>query len=103
MDRMGDKELLGMLLGTLGRNVPKHLEALRAFHAQRDAEALASEAHRVKGAIANFESPEVTECAAVLEKAAETQSWEEAQRCIGQLETLLQQLQVQLKAFVDED
>ncbi len=102
MDRMGDKELLGMLVGTLGRNVPKHLEALRAFHAERDAQALASEAHRVKGAVANFESPEVTECALTLEKAAEDQQWDEAQQRISQLEGLLEQLQGQLKAFVDE-
>lgn len=102
MERMGSLSLLSRLTSKLAEKIPEHLVALRACLADDDASGLAQEAHRLKGAVANFESAEVTEAARALEETARSGDLDLAATQVEPLLKSLEQLLAELEAMTRE-
>lgn len=99
MARMGSLSLLGRLTDKLHQKIPEHLQALRAALDAADPEALASEAHRLKGAISNFEAEELTQLSKQLEQLARKPDLASAGSLVARLPRLLDELLEELRAI----
>lgn len=99
MERMGSLSLLSRLTDKLAQKIPEHMAAMRTLVKEKRAEELAQEAHRLKGAVANFEAREVTEAVRTLEEAAREGNLEQAATQVEPLQQKLHDLLGELEAI----
>lgn len=87
-----DEQLLDELMWLLKENVTQGLEKIETALARGQAEELASEAHRVKGAAANLAVESIREVASRLETAGKAGDFDQARSLVPQLSDLAAQL-----------
>lgn len=97
MERMGDYSLLMLLVDRLRARLPEYLADLSSAIDEADATRLKSEAHKLKGAIANFESPTTNAAALELESMGEQGDLSRAGEVLSGLERNLGQLLIHLE------
>lgn len=97
-----DFELLEALVDTFLEECPEYLDAIRAAVTERDAEALQSEAHRLKGAVGNLRAKPASEAVQRLEQVGESGDFEEAQEALDDLEREIERLQTALTDLKQE-
>ena len=100
LDRVGgDEDLLREVTGILLAEVPAHLQHLRDALGCGDADSVAAEAHKLKGAIGLFEARTGVAAARQLEEVGRTGDLLQAPRILGELEQELHRLVSELSAF----
>jgi two-component system sensor histidine kinase/response regulator len=100
LDRVGgDEDLLREVTGILLAEVPAHLQHLRDALGCGDADAVAAEAHKLKGAIGLFEARTGVAAARQLEEVGRRGDLLQAPRILGELEQELHRLVSELTAF----
>ena len=100
LDRIGgDEDLLREVTGILLAEVPAHLQHLRDALGCGDADSVAAEAHKLKGAIGLFEARTGVAAARQLEEVGRTGDLLQAPRILGELEQELHRLVSELSAF----
>jgi CheY-like chemotaxis protein len=92
----GDEELLRDVARLFLDDCPSHLARIRAAIDRRDASALRSEAHALKGAAANMSAVDVADAARILEQIGADQQFDAAEaawlRLAGAGDVAIQQL-----------
>lgn len=101
MERMGSVSLLRRLVDTLKRKVPQHLDALEKALAEGDAQTVNAEAHRLKGAVSNFEAAEAVELARQLETEAEAGSLVRAPELVAAFKAQMDQVFPELERICE--
>jgi len=100
LDRVGgDEDLLREVTGILLADVPAHLQHLRDALGCRDADTVAAEAHKLKGAIGLFEARTGVAATRQLEEMGRAGDLLEAPRILAELEQELHRLVSELTAF----
>ena len=96
---MGDQAFLEMLIGEFVKNLPDQIESLRDAAGNHDADALALQAHKLKGAAANLSADQISAAALRLEQMGRdgdlsasdqvfgelNEEFARLKRCVGQL------------------
>jgi PAS domain S-box-containing protein len=95
----GDRELVSTLARVFADSSPSQLSRLREAVARRDAKAVASLAHAIKGSVANFRSRPAIDAAARLERLGQTGDFSAANTALAVLEDEIKRLGVELEAF----
>ncbi|HSY51631.1 MAG TPA: ATP-binding protein [Thermoanaerobaculia bacterium] len=94
----GNVRLLARVRDAFALQTPRLLAALRHAVASRDGEALYQTAHTLKGAISNFDVPDVITVTAELERAGKDADFERAGEILPELEAAIQKLEVRIEA-----
>jgi HPt (histidine-containing phosphotransfer) domain-containing protein len=84
-----DFELLEEAFGVFVETLPSYLDAIRSAIAKGDSEALRRSAHRLKGAVANFQVEELANLALTLELMGKEKRFGEAEKTFSHLEKTL--------------
>ena len=101
MDRVDDDlEFLEETVAMLEEDSPALLQAVRDATEARDADALASSAHALKGMLANFCAPAAVAAALTLETMGRQQQLAEAPPAMQQVETEVARLLEALRRFI---
>jgi len=101
MDRVDDDlEFLEETVAMLEEDSPALLQAVRDATEARDADALASSAHALKGMLANFCAPAAVAAALALETMGRQQQLAESLTAMQQVETEVPRLLDALRRFV---
>ena len=79
---MGDKDFLKMLLGGFIQELPDQIESLKVAVAGTDTVTLAEQAHKLKGAAANFSAYGVSSAAKSLEDIGRSQNMDKANQIL---------------------
>lgn len=90
---MEDTELATQVLEGFASQIPGEIRTLQSFLEQRDAPAVALQAHKIKGACRNIGSKILGDLLQQLEDAGKSQAFETLGRLLGQLETDHRRLQ----------
>jgi PAS domain S-box-containing protein len=99
---MGDAEIMSLVLNDLHSSLPPMLEQLGAAVRARDAQAIGSLAHKIKGAASNLGNNRFVSQAQRLEQAGKQERLEEIDRLLAQLEGLHRQLQEEMARALRE-
>lgn len=97
-----DRELMRDLLAIFKEEFPRHYQALRAAVESRDAKQVASEAHTLKGMLANLAAREAAEVAARLEQLGRNGETERFQESIAAFDNIAEELLQQADACMAE-
>ena len=94
----GNADLFARVREVFARQTPEILAAIRAAAAARDSDALARQAHKLKGSLSNFPGQSGVAVAANLENAARLGDLERVDAMVDELEAAIARLNAQLAA-----
>jgi HPt (histidine-containing phosphotransfer) domain-containing protein len=98
----GDQELLADLIQIFLAEYPETIAKLRRAADSGDAEAVAVEAHMLKGSISNFGASKATELAFAIEKMGRGGTVADAPAAVARLSEMLETLRPQLSKWASE-
>ena len=108
-----DNKRIDESISTLGDNFTRLVEItiesgdeslvkLNLFSQERNPKQVASEAHRLKGAMANIGALEMAECCRLLEKTTKNNDWVTAKQQLEKLLAAYERLKLALKSYIDK-